>query len=53
MGTERKRLVMWHRIMLMRAAARNSHGNIDADQSPHVDREVPKPVAEHKPTRSS
>jgi hypothetical protein len=52
-GTDRKRLVMWRRLMLMHAAARGQNGSVtDADTQKHP-REIPESVATHESTRTA
>jgi hypothetical protein len=52
-GSDRKRLVMWRRLMLIHAATTRSHGPVTDDGTPRLQREVPKPVAGSQPARAS
>lgn len=53
MGSDRKRLVMWRRLMLMHAAARQSLDSVADVATPRPEWEVSEPVAGSKPAWTS
>ncbi len=52
-GSERKRLVMWRRLMLMHAAARGQKGSVTDADAQKRPREIPEPVATHDSSRTA
>lgn len=52
-SSDRKRLVMWRRLMLMHAAARRQNGSLADVDTPKYPREVPESVAAHESSRTA
>ncbi len=53
MSPDRKRLVMWRRLMLMHAAAKRSIDSVADVATPRPEREVSESVARSEPARIS